>query len=268
MHTRSAIVVATLLALAGLPSAPACQAQGQAQPESSDLPAAEELFEAYIEAIGGRDALARHENRVLHGIYRSESSGETQILTLYWDNANRLRAELEAPALGTTIRATNGEVSWGNNLSGTPFRLDEQERVTFNDSAVFLGEAAYKDRYESYKTVGTAVFDGKTAYQVDFATKSGLEGSVFFDAESKLVVGRQLKSPDGKGAGPLALVTGYKEFEGLKIPTLQQQRLQDVNTPSVNIEFRWIEVNVDELPSFDPPAQLAAAGGAAGGGDG
>jgi hypothetical protein len=266
MHTRPAIALAAALACLCAPAALVgfgSAAHAQPQAPAADLPQAETLFEGYIEAIGGSEAIAKHRNRVLHGIYRVVSTGDTQILTLYCEAPNRLRADLEAPAIGSTVRATNGAQAWGTNASGTPFRLDPQETAAFNDSAVFIGEAAYKERYESIKTVNTAVFDGKTAYQVDFTTKSGLSGSVYFDAESKLVVGRQLKSPDGK-PGALVLVSGYKDFDGLKIPTLQQQRFQDVQIPSVDIEFRWVEVNVDELPSFDPPAQLAASGSSGG----
>ncbi|HZW10384.1 MAG TPA: hypothetical protein VFF69_10815 [Phycisphaerales bacterium] len=266
MQTRSAIVLALLLATLAGPGGDHARAQGdgeQPAAQPTDLPQAESLFEAYIEAIGGREALARHQNRVLHGIYRIAANGDTQILTLYCETPNRLLAELEAPALGTTIRATNGAVAWGTNASGTPFRLDEAETASFNDNAIFLNEAAYKERYKSIRTAGTAVFDGKNAYQVDFVTHSGLQGSIYFDAESKLVVGRQLKNAEGQG--PLVLVTAYKEFEGVMLPTLQQQRFQDVQTPSVDIEFRWVEVNVDDLPSFDPPAQLTAPTPAPGG---
>lgn len=260
MHIRSAIVISLLTCALGAPMAmDSAKASGvqPAQP-ASELPKAEELFEAYIAAIGGRENLEKQRNRVLHGVYRVTATGDTQILTLYCDAQNRFRAELEAPGLGTTIRATNGEVAWGTNISGTPFRLGEQETLELKDSAFFVGEAAYKDRYETATTVGTAVFDDQTVYQVDFVTKTGLSGSVYFDAESKLLVGRQLKPLSGEGSGTLVLVKGYKDFDGVKLPTIQQQRFQNVQTPAVEIEFRWVDVNVDTLPTFDPPAQLAA----------
>ncbi|MBK7405658.1 MAG: hypothetical protein IPJ41_13800 [Phycisphaerales bacterium] len=182
-----------------------------------------------------------------------------QILTLYTAAPDKMRAVLDAPALGTTLRCSNGKVAWGTNVSGTPFELPEQEAKEIMDSAVFAGEAAYKERYESLKTVGTANFDGKPAYQVEFVSKSGLRGSVFFDQASKLVVARQLKPAEGKGDGTLVLVTDYKDFGGVMIPTRQQQRMGSVQNISVDIEFRWVDVNVEDLPSFDPPGKLGEA---------
>ncbi len=262
MHTRAQIALAlfacTLMGPAWPGSAAPARAQ-PAQPAPSELPRAEELFEAYISTIGGQENLAKHRNRVLHGTYRVASSGDVQILTLYCDSQNRFRAELEAPAIGTTVRATNGAVAWGQNISGPAFEITGREAAELTDSAVFLAEGAYKDRYESITTAATADFDGRLTYQVDFVTKSGLQGSVYFDAETKLLVGRQIRPADGKGDGTLVLVKGYKDFEGVKLPTIQQQRFANVQTPGVDIEFHWIEVNVDDLPDFDPPAQLASS---------
>jgi hypothetical protein len=267
MQTRSAVVAALVACALALPL-PAWATDAPdalpPQPAASDLPPAEELFESYVAAIGGQENLAKHRNRVLHGVYKVTASGDTQVLTLFVDSQNRFRAELEAPGIGTTVRSTNGTDAWGTNISGTPFRLGEQEALELNDSAVFLGEAAYKDRYEKMTTVATAVFDNKPTYQVDFVTKSGLSGSVYFDAESKLLVGRQLKPLSGEGDGTLVLVRGYKEFDGVLLPTVQQQRFGNVQTAAVEIEFRWVEVNVEEMPGFDPPAQLAAAAPAGG----
>lgn len=273
MYTRGKFVLAVLGGLLAAPvwaaplpqnastpqTQPATQPAAQPETQPADLPAAESLFEAYIQAIGGREKIAAHHDRTLHGIYRVYSNGDTQILTLYTQAPDKMRAVLDAPALGSTIRCTNGQVAWGTNVSGTPFQLPEHESKEIMDSAFFAGEAAYKDRYESIKTVGTASFEGKPAYQVDFVTKTGLTGSVFFDVDSKLVVARQIKAADGKGDGTLVLVTGYKEFEGVLFPTKQQQRMGSVQNLSVEIEFRWIDVNTGNLPSFDPPGTLGEA---------
>lgn len=255
MRTLALLPLAVAL-LAPLP------ALAQVEPPTSqpaELPDAESLFERYVEAVGGRQALENHRNRVLHGIYRIVESGDTQILTLYAARGDKLRAELDAPALGTTIRATNGESAWGTNTTGTAFMLSPAEAADLRDSAVFLGEADYESRYKSYRTAGTNDFDGRTAYRVEFVTKDGLEGSVYFDAETGLMVGRQLKSAPTAGEGTLVLVRDYKEFEGVKLPTLQQQRFGDNQAYAVEIEFRWVDVNVDKLPSFDPPPDTVAA---------
>ncbi|MBK7405657.1 MAG: hypothetical protein IPJ41_13795 [Phycisphaerales bacterium] len=79
MHTRGKIAMTVLAGLLGTAwaASPTHRSPGAelVADQPADLPAAETLFEAYIEAIGGRANLAKQTNRVLHGIYRVASSG-------------------------------------------------------------------------------------------------------------------------------------------------------------------------------------------------
>ncbi len=230
------------------------------QPDSADLPAAAELFDAHIQATGGLEAYQRQQDRVIEGIYRLLAQDETQIIRVYTQAPNNFRAELEAPAMGTTIRCTNGEVAWGRNLSSKAFLLDARERAVLLDNAFFLGEAGYNERYTSLKTEGMAKIDGRDAYRVSFTTRTGVKGSVYFDVESKLLVARELASEADPSQDAIVVVSDYQEFDGLKIPMMQRQRLTSQTEPSVEIEFRWVKTNTGDMPSFDPPADLSDAG--------
>ncbi|VAX41271.1 hypothetical protein MNBD_PLANCTO03-64 [hydrothermal vent metagenome] len=254
-HARAAIVLVFFLAAFVAPAAavPAAAAPDR-QPEAETLPDAESLFENYIAAIGGREALAKHRNRILHASYRVLATDDIQILTISLESPNKLHAELEAPALGSTIRATNGTTAWGINLTGSTFILNGREKDELLDGAYFQGEADYKDHYASIKTVGTATIDNKPAIRVDFVTHSGIKGAVYFDPETHLVSARQVFPADNTGTSTLVTVSDYKDFEGVLIPTLQRQRVGDTLDPVVEISFNWIEINADTLPDFDPPA--------------
>lgn len=259
---RTAIAFLAVLVACVAPvafSAPA--AAHRTQPEAATLPDAESLFEGYIEAIGGRDALAKHHNKVLHASYRVIANDDTQILTIYLESPNKLYAELEAPALGSTLRATNGTIAWGTNLTGSTFLLSGREKDDLLDSSYFHGEADYKAHYASIKTGGTATIENTPAIRVDFVTHSGIEGAVYFDPETHLVLARQVVPADPKTPGTLVSVGEYKEFEGVLIPTKQLQRVGDAHEPSVEITFNWVEINVDDMPDFDPPANTAPTPG-------
>lgn len=247
MHTLARLFPALLAALVTL-AAPA-----RAQ-DDQNLPSPESLFEKHIEAIGGRDALAKQHDRILHGIYTVLSTGETQVLTIYAEAPNHLLAELVAPALGTTTRATDGADAWGTNNTGSPFSLTGRDRDDLMDSANFLGEADYKKAYSSTQTIGKANIDGKPAWRVDFVTQSGHKGAVYFDADSGLVVARQLFPDEKANNNTLIVVSDYKDFNGMKLPTKQRQLVGDKLTPAVEIEFRWIEVNTGKMPDFKAPA--------------
>lgn len=221
--------------------------------DTSNFPSPESLFEAHIKAIGGRDALAKHHDRTLYGIYRVPDSQETQALTIYAEGPNHMRAELVQPAVGTIVRATDGTDAWGTNTTGTPFELRGRDRDELLDSARFDGEAGYKDAYTSVNTTGQGNIDGKPAWRVEFETKSGLKGAVFFDAASGLVCARQIYGATQSTPPTLVVVGDYKEFEGVKLPTRQRQLVGDQFKPMVDIEFRWVEVNTGDMPQFAAP---------------
>ncbi|MFG0259130.1 MAG: hypothetical protein ACF8LK_02165 [Phycisphaerales bacterium JB041] len=230
-------------------------AEASAQPDAAELPTAESLFEAHIAATGGMAAHQGHKNRVFDGIYRMLEENETQIIRVFMEAPNKFRAEIEAPGMGTTIRGFNGEVAWGLNLSGKPFLLQEnRERAQIMDNAVFLGEAGYKERYSSIRTESLAKIDGRDAYRVVFKTPTGIEGAVYFDVESKLLVAREVAAENNPSLITTVTVGNYREFDGVLMPMLQRQKLATQSKPAVEIEFRWVNIDVDSLPSFDPPA--------------
>lgn len=256
--TLTTIALALLLATTAAPTGAMQISPAPAgQPEAAaDLPDAASLFEAYIEASGGMENHLGHKDRVMHGVYTFLSLDDTQILTIYAKSPNSLRAELESPGVGLTLRCTNGTIAWGTNVVGAPFELSEQATKELLDGAVFIGEAGYKDHYESITTVGSLVLDGRPAYRVDFVTKSGLAGSVYFDPETGLVAGRQLLPGENTRGGPLVLVKDYQEFDGVLLPTFQRQLMGQDLTPTVEVQIKWVEINTGKLPSFDPPGAL------------
>lgn len=256
-------VLAMLVPVGPAPEAPATStdtAEAQIQPDSAELPDAASLFEAHIAATGGMEAHLRHKNRVFDGVYRMLEENETQIIRVFMAAPNKFRAEIEAPGLGTTTRAFNGSVAWGVNLSGKPFLLQEnRERAQVMDNAMFLGEAGYKERYASITTQGIAKIDNRDAYRVVFETPSGIKGAVYFDVESKLLVAREVEAENNPAMITVVTVGNYREFDGVLMPMLQRQKLATQSKPSVEIEFRWVKIDVDKLPTFDPPAGATLA---------
>lgn len=228
-----------------------------ASQSDESYPDAASIFEDYIKATGGIEAYKAHTNRILYGVLTNVKTGDESPLTLYLESPNKLYALIELPAIGNTIRASDGKTAWGINIDGQPFKMNGADAKDFLDAADFFGEADYKNRYSSIKTIGIADIDGKPAYHVEFTTKTGLKGYVFFDKATKLLVARMIIHDDPDNPDTLALVKNYQEHDGLMIPMLQQQRKNN-QTTSI-LEFRWVKTDVDPemLPDFSPPQALA-----------
>ena len=238
-----------------------------AQP-AADSPTPEALFEGHISAIGGREKLATHKDRTLNGIMTTrripdpkapapvaEEVPSTQIVTVWAKAPQSMRFEIIDPAVGNTVRATDGKNTWGIGSAGLPFRIEGKEREDMLDSAVFQGEAEYKGRYRALRSEGLEKFEGTQAYRVDFETVNGGTGAIYFDAKTGLIIGRVAF---GKSTTDsiTSILADYKEFEGVLLPTRQVQRTQGVE---ISIEFRWIEINTGTLPEFVPPENVSPA---------
>ncbi len=232
-------------------------------PEASaqaDLPTAESLFEAHVVAIGGREAIAKHRNRVVYGTIEN-SAGEVQILIVTQAAPNLLRFTAQSPGRFTIVRVFDGTTAWGIEMNGSTRLIesdsDEAKDLAFN--AVFEAEAAYKTQYTSMRTTERTIFDNRPVFAVDVETRVGLSQRIFFGLESKLIIGKT--QVVGTGGTPTELVFNYDEYtdyEGVKLVSLQRQTLRG----QVNIiKTDFVEVNVEELPDFSPPASLTVSAG-------
>ncbi len=246
-----AITLITLMVTLG--AAPQAAAQG-------DMPEAASLFEAHIEAIGGREAMEAHRNRVVYGTIEF-ANGETQVLIVRQEAPNKLRYSAQSPGRFTIVRVYDGTIAWGIDADGKSKVLDpksdEAKDLAFN--AVFMGDAAYKTQYTSMRTTEQTIFDDKSVYAVDVVSTAGVSQRVFFDVESKLIAGKT--QVVGTGGTPTELVfhyDEYTEYEGVKLVSSQRQALRG-QTNTVRTDF--VEVNVDDLPSFSPPEGLTASAG-------
>lgn len=224
------------------------------------LPDAASLFEAHVEAIGGRKAIEAQHNRVVYGTIEY-SNGEVQVLIVRQQAPNMLRYSAQSPGRFTIVRVFDGTTAWGIDADGSSKVLDpnseEAKDLAFN--AVFLGDAAYKTQYTSMRTTEQTVFDDHSVYAVDVVSTIGTSQRIFFDVDSKLIVGKT--QVINTGGTPTELVFHYDEYtdyEGVKLVSLQRQDLRG-QTNTIKTDF--VEVNVKELPSFSPPATLTASAG-------
>jgi hypothetical protein len=247
---QSSIVMLALSLL--LAWSPAATAQG-------DLPTAEALFEAHVDGIGGREAIEAQRNRVVYGSIDFDGEG-TQILIIYQQAPNLMRYTAESPGQFTITRGFDGENPWGIGPNGLPVTVaegsDEARDLRFN--AVFAGDAAYKTQYSSMRTNERTLFDNKPVFAVDVQTFSGLSQRIFFDVESKLIIGKTqvVQGSEGTPTELLFIYDEYTDYEGVKLVSKQRQVLGGkINT----IATHFVEVNVDELPSFSAPSGAEAS---------
>ena len=263
LSIRSLTLALVWTALLGAPAL--AQDDGQLTPleeeakkreaQKQNLPAPEVIFDRYIEAVGGAEALKGLRNRVHDGLLNDSASGSQKWLTMTYVAPNKLRIEIEEPG-GTTYKMVfDGEVGWLDAGEGNQRLLVGATLVDLSNDADFYGEANYRARYREMQTEAKRDFHGRDAYYVKFRTRIGNKpGYAIFDAESGILLGTLTYQARGEEIEQIeSFIVGYDEHAGVKLPTEIVQTDESGN--KTTFVFRRTRVNVPDPGSFQrPPA--------------
>jgi hypothetical protein len=240
-----------LAASAHEPEPPATPAK---QPEA--LPTAAEVFDHYVEAVGGRTAVANVRTIVLKG-RRMASQGRDWPVEIVVKEPGRVLLTVTLPQQGVVQQALAGSRGWVVN---------PRERREANPSEVeaFKAVAAL---YEPLKVaalapgatvVGRETIGGRNAYVVESRTAAGVVDRLYFDVETGLLVRRLAVA---KAAFlPIPEQTDFEDYRdvgGVKLPyTIRTSNIDTYN--DALRRFTEIVVNVPvEDSRFDMPAAPA-----------
>jgi hypothetical protein len=115
-----------------------------------------EIFDRYIEALGGWDALSAQKNRRIKGTFEGDPFQFKASVTIWWEADERYHLNIREPAgLYYDLFAVEG-MTWSVVMNREPTPIGRVQRQEILDTAEFLGEANYKRRYSQIETMGEA----------------------------------------------------------------------------------------------------------------
>ena len=221
------------------------------------------MFESYIEAIGGREAVFKLKSRRMLGTYEGAPFKFPVELKVWADAPDRFHLLISEPA-GTKIEMSHdGENAWrrvdsqAEWLTGTSF-------IEMAESADFFGEANYEKRYSEIKVLSAVNVGGGTAYAVRAVSKSGRPYTHIFSAETGLllVTRTTIESTVQTDEGPQkaefeldVVLSEYEEFGGVLYPTVLVQQVVGQQAKTI-WRYKEVEVNVDDDHDFGAPAGM------------
>jgi hypothetical protein len=213
--TRSAIA----LAVTALCWAPAAAGQDA-------LPAAKELYARYIDALGGRAALSRHESSQITGTFAIPAQGISATLEVFSAAPTRMLVSIEIPGFGLVRSGSDGETFWTVNPAVGPMILEGNMLEQTRQQADFYGPLHPEKYIASSETVERTEFEGLPSYKVKVVTTWQEEYFEFYDVENGLLLGniRTQESPMG-GVEAVTVLADYKDFGGIMMPTTVVQRV-------------------------------------------
>jgi hypothetical protein len=229
-------------------------------PAQTPAPTADQVFDKYLNAIGGTTALANLKTRTMKG---SAAGGEGRSMTLEVDRSgsDKLYVSFTTPE-GTMEQGFNGTVGWEKNPGGTrQISSDELADVQMHVNSLLFDVAAFKQQFTRIGPSRKDKLDGHDVYVLRAGTPDGKRAQLFFDADTGLLRREVTAVTTVVGVIPTQVdFDDYRDVDGVKVPFTVAFSSANVNNPTTAIKFTEIKFNapVDDSRFNMPPAPKPA----------
>ena len=215
------------------------------------LPTAEEVLQKYRQAIGGEEAIRKHTARSVKGTFEIPAQGMKGDLSIMAAAPDMIRVMVTLPGLGELQRGYDGKLGWSIDPAIGPRLLEGNELAEFKHSADFYDDLHDLRNFKTITVVGRTTFEGQECYELRLIKETGFEYTEFFSVASGLIVGGKLNASSQMGSVPVtSMVSDYKPFGGVLVPTVTRQRMMGLEqlTTVISVSFDPIDPKTFELP--------------------
>lgn len=242
LRTVNFILAASLLAASPflVSSTFAQDAPDKSKTADDSLPTPREIIDRFIEVTGGIDAYKKHTSRTSTGYFEMPAMGLRGPMTVKQSSPNLMLVSIEFPGMGSMQQGYDGTVAWSiDPMSGarliTGKQLDQMKR-----EADFFNSVDILKNFDTSKTVGIADFGGEKCHQIKLTSSDGITNA-YYSVQTGLARGSKAVASTPQGEIPsITTISGYKDFGGVKAPTLTvveaMGQKQQIVTESVTFE--------------------------------
>ena len=216
------ILIAGLIA-AGQFSTPPVVAQNSAPPETSQRqPGVDEILDDYVKALGGKEAIARINSRVMKGKFEGAKLGDRGIVESYWKSPDKSLFVLEVPGRGSGAQGFDGTIGFSQDprngfreMSANP--LVHWKRNNDPQLPIKIREYFTKATRGASQSIG-----GHNANCLDLTAPVPSPDTWCFDSTSGLLLSRSFE-PNAEIGKIEILYEDYRVVDGVKVPFLVRQ---------------------------------------------
>ncbi|MET0396290.1 MAG: hypothetical protein ABW277_05670 [Longimicrobiaceae bacterium] len=219
---------------------------------AQQLPPAKQVIDRYVEAVGGREAIARHRFRTMETEMSMPAMGMTMPMKMVMAAPNRIVTTAEMPGAGTLRSGYDGSVGWQVNPMTGPSLMSGAELEQVAQTADFFSLLNYDKLYRSMETTERTELNGRPCYRVKLTTATGRESWQCFDTETGLMVASGGKQESQMGSMEVtSLLSDYKEFDGIRMATRSTSKMmgQDMTMTVKSVSHAPVDASVFALPA-------------------
>lgn len=241
-HRGAAHPVGTpLIPVDGKPPVPHVHA---AEGEAPKLPAPEAIFDKYLSAVGGADAVLKVKTRVQKGTI--DVFGQKVPIVVYSEGPDK-RVSITQQPTGPSVTAYNGTTGWLSMPNGFHLMRPAEQQAASLDAQLYF-PVRVKELYGKYRVRAGEEIGGRPTLVVAADSTDRPSVRLYFDAETGLLL-RQIRYAETPlGRNPTQIdYADYRAIEGVKIPyrwTLGRP------TGSFTIQIDQVEQNVAIDPAI------------------
>jgi outer membrane lipoprotein-sorting protein len=217
------------------------------------MPTVDQIIDKYVQAVGGKAAVEKQNSRVGKGTLELPSFGASGSLELYAKAPNKTLSVINIEGFGLVQQGFSGTVGWSSDPQSGLRELSGSELAAAKLDAEFYRDIKLKELYPKMELKGKEKIASGDAYVIIATPASGSPDTMYFDAQSGLLV-RQ----DGKRESPQGILNvqvlfeDYKDVDGVKMPFTIKQ-----NSDAVSFIIKLNEVKhnvaIDDA-KFNKPA--------------
>jgi len=236
-----------LVLLAGLTAAVA-----QNTPQAA-LPSADQVLDKYVKAIGGKAALEKLTSRVSKGTFEMDQLPGPAAEEIYAKAPNKQYMVTDLSSFGQARRGFNGAVGWEDNPQTGMRDITGSELAAMKRDSDFYMAIKLRELYPKMTVKGKESVNGHDAYVVEAIPPEGAAVTMYFDADSGLLVRtvRETEGPNGKTTLDVTL-DDYRAVDGIKLPFVMHFTLGEF---AFVIKLSEVKHNVPiDDAKFDKPA--------------
>ncbi|MDI1243298.1 MAG: hypothetical protein PSX80_15400 [bacterium] len=218
-RTLGSVFVITLLVAAAFAQKPDSSATPVAKPVSNpvNLPAAKEVVDKYVKAIGGRDALLKYKSRYQTGTIELSPMGVKGTLESFSRSDNRSLTKVSLGGIGDILDGYDGTSAWTSNpVQGNRVK-EGKELEQSKRQSTFGREANIEKIYTSLTVKNVEKVGDRDAYVVVASTAGLPDDILYFDTETGLMLRSDsiVLAPEGQQA-TTTFYEDYRDVGGIK----------------------------------------------------
>ena len=222
------------------------KASGDAKPV---LPAADQLLDKYLSAIGGAAAWQKVTSRVEKG--KIDANGHQLPIEVYAKAPDKRISSMHLPN-GDSITAFDGKQGWLSN-AGHPHMMSAAENDAARIDSDFYFASHVKTLFQKFSVVPSEKIDGHDTYLVFGRNEGQPPLRLYFDQQSGLLLRLVRYAETALGRMPTQIdYADYRDADGVKIP-YRWTLARPGNRFTIQIDDVKQNVPVDDAKFAAPP---------------